>query len=86
MNVHRLSGPTPGQVALQVGPVFTCLLSQVAQTRAPFLSSGAWGALMLLASPSSSIFPTPQLYAPCWGRGEVYTAAKMERKEGTFGK
>lgn len=52
-NVHRVSGPTPGQVALQVGPVFTCLLSQVAQTRAPFLSSGAWGRPWCARVPSS---------------------------------
>lgn len=45
-NVHRLSVPTPGQVVLQVGPVFTCLLSQVAQTRASFLSCRARGAAL----------------------------------------
>lgn len=56
--------PTPGQVALQVGPVFTCLLSQVAQTRTPFRSSGAWGRLwcavgsQLLTSPHRD-FPPP---------------------------
>lgn len=52
-NVHRVSGPTPGQVALQVGPVFTCLLSQVAQTQAPFLSSGARGRPWCARVPSS---------------------------------
>lgn len=86
MNVHSLSGPTPGQVALQVGPVFTCLLSQVAQTRAPFLSCGAWGRPWCSLRPSFSFSPHHRFTPPVGGRGEVETAANKARKEDTFGK
>lgn len=92
VNVHRLSGPTPGQVALQVGPVFTCLLSQVAQTGAPFLSSragggggdgggGGWGALVQSMSPAPApCMHAPQLDAP-YGGG-VSSTQQQTRQEG----
>lgn len=67
MNVHRLSGPTPEQVALQVGPVFTCLLSQVAQTRAPFLNSGTWGRPWCSLRPSFSFSPHRRFTPPVGG-------------------
>lgn len=84
MNVHRLSGPTPGQVALQVGPVFTCLLSQVAQTPAPFWSSGAWGRpwcavrSQLLTSPHRGFTPPVG--------GGVRSKQQQTRQKRYFGK
>lgn len=66
VNVHRLSVPTRGQVALQGGPVFTCLLSQVAQTRGPFRSSGPGAGPGVPDGPHPH-FPTLRPYAPCWG-------------------
>lgn len=80
MNVHRLSGPTPGQVALQVGPVFTCLLSQVAQTRAPFLSSGACGRPWCALRPSFSFAPQRSFTVPPAGGG-VRSKTQETRQE-----
>lgn len=84
-NVHRLSVPTPGQVVLQVGPVFTCLLSQVAQTRAPFLSCGARGAALAHPGPQSL---APALCAagrPLLGEGCALNS-RNPRREGPLGK
>lgn len=83
VNVHRLSVPTRRQVALQGGPVFTCLLSQVAQTRAPFRSAEPGGGPGVSGLPHPH-FPTLRPYAPCWGRGRS-KQGKPGRQEGDFG-
>lgn len=77
VNVHRLSVPTPGQVALQGGPVFTCLLSQVAQTRAPFRSSEPGGGPGVPGLPHPH---SPPPHAACWGRGRSKQQQTRHRK------
>lgn len=44
------------------------------------------GAALVLPASQFFSFPTPRLYAPCWGRGEVRKAANEERKEDNLGK
>ena len=85
-NVHRLSVPTPGQVVLQVGPVFTCLLSQVAQTQAPFLSCrDRGGATLARPDPQRPVPALCTAERPLLGEGCTLNSRKPIR-EGPLGK